>query len=87
MLFRSRGADVEVREAHAFVVEAIHVRRLEQRVPVRGDVAVALVVGEDEQDVGSLAGEGGGSLADRDGKERPEQEAEQRGFHAGTIHA
>jgi hypothetical protein len=42
---------VEIREPHAFVVESIHVRRLQHRISRAGQVAITLVVSEDEDDV------------------------------------
>ena len=48
---RAGWADVEVSEAHRLVVEAVKVGSLKDRVPVTGQVPVALVVGEDEDDV------------------------------------
>jgi hypothetical protein len=42
---------VEVGEPHALGVEAVEVRRLEDRVAVTGQVAIALVVGDNEDDV------------------------------------
>ena len=58
---------MEVGEAHPLGVQSVEVRRLQHRVAVGGHVAVALIVGEDEDDVRLLAGEriGGGSTADR----------------------
>lgn len=46
------GADVKVLEAHALGAEAIEVGCLEDGIAVGGDVAVALVVGEEKDDVG-----------------------------------
>ena len=54
---RTGRADVEVRETDPFRMKAIHVRRLQDRVAVRGDIAVPLVVGEDEHDVRLLTGD------------------------------
>ena len=49
---RAHGGDVKVREADAFSMEAIHVGRLEDRIAVTGEVPVALIIGEDDQDIG-----------------------------------
>ena len=57
---RAGGADVEVREPHAFAVQPVEVRRLEHRIAMRRDVAVALIVGEDENDVRAFARKAGG---------------------------
>ena len=55
---RARGRtgriDVEVGQADALLVEFVEVWRPEQRVAVTGQIAVALVVGEDEDHVGAL---------------------------------
>ena len=75
---RARGADVEVREAHALGVETVHVRGLEHGVAVGGDVAVALVVGEEEDDVRALAGERGGGGGGGTGEQCDEREAKER---------
>jgi hypothetical protein len=44
---------------------------------VRGDVAVALVVSEEEDDVRALAGEGGVGLAAKNAQECEEEEADE----------
>src|SRR5262245_52120846 len=49
-------ADMEIREPHAFRVQPVEVGGLQHRMAVGGDVTVALVVGENENDVGPLAG-------------------------------
>ena len=54
---RAGRADVEVGEANAFVMQPVEVGRLEDRVAVAGQIAVALVVGEDEDDVRAAADE------------------------------
>ena len=65
-----RGAgrrDLEIGETDALRPELIQVRGLEDRVPVGADVAVTLVIGQDEQDIGPVGGRG-------DGDEQREQE-------------
>ena len=47
------GADVVVGEAHGVLVEAVEARRADRAVAVTAQVAVTLVVGEDEDDVGA----------------------------------
>ena len=47
------GADVVGSEAHGVLVEAVEARRADRAVAVAAQVAVALVVGEDEDDVGA----------------------------------
>ena len=47
------GADVVVGEAHGVLVEAVEAGRADCAVAVAAQVAVALVVGEDEDDVGA----------------------------------
>src|SRR5262249_54213613 len=53
-------ADMEVGEAHALVVQAVEVRRPEDRVTVARQVAVTLVVGQKEDDVWPACFKGGG---------------------------
>src|SRR5436305_14910170 len=50
---RARRAGMEVRKTHALIVQAVEVRRLDQRITVARDVAIALIVGEDEDQVGA----------------------------------
>ena len=57
---RAGRADMEVHEPHTIGVQPIEVRRPEDGVAVGREVAVALVVGEDEEDVGSARRGGGG---------------------------
>ena len=45
------GSDVKVREADALVVEPVQVGRLQPGVAVGAQIAVALVVGDDQDDV------------------------------------
>jgi hypothetical protein len=51
---------VEVGEAHALGAESVEVGRLEDGISVGGKITVALIVGEDEENVGALGGGGGG---------------------------
>lgn len=44
-------ADVEIREAHAFVMKPVEVGRLEDRVAVAGQIAVALVIRQHKDDI------------------------------------
>jgi hypothetical protein len=44
---------MEIREAHAFAMQPVEVRRFKDRMPMHGHVAVALIVSEDEDDVGA----------------------------------
>jgi hypothetical protein len=69
---------VEIGEARAFVVQAIEVGRLEDGIAVGGDIAVALVVGEDEEDVGTFARERIGAEM-RGEKEQEQEEAGEHG--------
>jgi hypothetical protein len=64
---------VEIGEADAFVVEAIEIGRLEDGVAVAREVAVALVVAQDEEDVGAFAGELLGGRVDGEEEEREEE--------------
>ena len=41
---------------HALCTQLVDVRRLQMCVAVNGEVAVALVIGDDEKDVGLLRG-------------------------------
>ena len=50
---RAGGVDVEVGEPNALAVELVHVGRLDHRVSVSGQVAVALVVGNHQDNVGA----------------------------------
>jgi hypothetical protein len=51
------GTHTEVLKAHALGVEAVEVRRFENGIAVGGEIAVALVVGEQEDDVRTFARE------------------------------
>ena len=43
---------MEIGEADALCMELVHVRRLEKRMPVRPHVAIALIIGQDDEDIG-----------------------------------
>ena len=76
---------MEIREADALGAEAVHVWRLEDGIAVRGEVAVTLIVGEDEEDVGLPAGDGRGkSVAAKNAKERKDENASRQKFHIGV---
>ena len=55
---RAGGAGVVVGEAQALVVQAVEIGRLDHRIAVAGDVAVPLVVGQHQDDVGAARGGG-----------------------------
>src|SRR5262249_25983330 len=46
----THGGDVEVGKANALAVELIEVRRLQHRIAVAGQIAIALVIGEKDDD-------------------------------------
>ena len=50
--WRAADRDVEVREANALISQPVEVRRLQHGVAVTREVAVALVIGDEEDDVG-----------------------------------
>ena len=45
------GADVKIGEAHALVVQPIEVGRFEDGISVTGEIAVTLIIREDEDDI------------------------------------
>ena len=51
---RTGWADIKVIKPHAFIIKSISVRRLQQRMTVSTKITVALIIGQDEQDVGLL---------------------------------
>ncbi len=53
---RAGGADVKIRKPRAVFVELIEVRCLDDRIAVTGEVAVALIIGDDQNDVRPAAG-------------------------------
>jgi len=72
----ARGADVKVGEPDALVMDPIDIGGLQHRIPVTRHVAIALVVGENENDVGLKRRLGGrtGKAAhgqNRDGHRQP----------------
>ena len=81
-----RAADrlghVEVREAHALGGEPVQVRRLEALRAVAPDVGVALVIGEDEHDVGRALLLGAGR---RRGAEGEHEGDEDEMAHPATL--
>ena len=63
---RARRRDLEVGEPDALGAELIEVRRLEDRIPVGAQVAIALVVGQDEDDVRTIRRHDGQGDAERE---------------------
>ena len=57
---RAKRADLKLFEAQSLARETIEVGGLEQRIPMQGKIAVALVVGEHQEDVRFLCGHVGG---------------------------
>ena len=56
---RTNRRDVEARELDALRRQTVLNRRFDQRVPVRGQIAVSLIVGHDQQNIGlSICGSG-----------------------------
>jgi hypothetical protein len=72
---------MEILEAHRLGAQAVEVRRLEDRVAVGRDVAIALVVGQEEDDVGALAFKGD-RLAEGQ-REKQVESKEQNAFQGG----
>ncbi len=58
--WRARRRHVVILQPHRLAVELVQIRRFDDGIAMRGDVWVALIVGDDEDDV-RLAGETGGS--------------------------
>ena len=71
---RAGRAHVKLIEAHALVMQRIEVRGLEQGVPVAPQVAVALIVRQDEDDIGFRRGAFGGP---EHGRRREQQGGEE----------
>jgi hypothetical protein len=55
---RASGTHIEVCESNALTVELIQVWRPEHRIPVAAQVAVTLIVGDDEDDIGTFGAVG-----------------------------
>ena len=72
------GADAEVLEAHALRMQAVHVRRFEDGIAVAGDVGVALIVSEEENDVRLFARETSGVGGKREQEEKGEGACHER---------
>ena len=78
-------ADMKVGEAHALGVEPIKIRCLQNRVPMSGNVAIALIVGNQKHDVRLAPGERiGGRRRRRAESSKPSGEEEQRGESIST---
>ena len=62
---RARGAHIEVLQPRALGGEFVHIWRLQQWMSIRTPVAVALIIGQDEEDVrlGRRGGIGGSGRA------------------------
>ena len=73
---RAGGADVKVGESDTLIVHAVHIRRFQNRIAVRRNVAEALIVGEDKDDIRPSAGEAGRVQRGRNEQGREEEEAE-----------
>jgi hypothetical protein len=77
---------VEIGEAHALGVEEVEVGRLEDGISVGGEIAVALIIGEDEENVRTLGGGGGGGRfgeGEKEGRREGEKGAEGHGGWSG----
>ena len=77
------GGDVKLLEPGAFAGEAVEVGCLDVRVAGKGGVAKALVIGEDEDDVGGALRAAGGLV----GQKEAEREAEEGERAAAMGHA
>ena len=76
---RTGGTDVEIGEAHALGVKGVEVRRFQDGILVGGKIAVALIVGEDEKDVGTLGSGGECNEGKKEGERQGEKGAEVHG--------
>jgi hypothetical protein len=69
---RTGGADVEIGEAHALSVESVEVRSFQDGISVGGEIPVALIIREDEENIGAPGGGGGrggeGGESEQEGK-------------------
>ena len=72
---------MEIGEAHALGVEEVEVGRLEDGISVGGEIAVALIIGEDEENVRTLGGGGG----DGEGREREKEGKRETGEGAWRL--
>jgi hypothetical protein len=80
---------VEIRETHALGAEAIEVGRFQDGIPVGGNVAVALIIGQDEKNIRLGAGDGfggSGSGCGRDGEQERQSDGENGENGAEGIH-
>ena len=73
---------MEVFEANTLVMKPVHVRRFEQGMPVPPDVAVALVIGQNEDDVRRAFLFGAGQDSGAGGEQRKLTKA---GTHFGIL--
>ena len=73
-------------EGHAFGSEPVDMRRAKPRLPKRTQVAIAEIVGEDDDDVGFFGDSGRLSLALRAIARDGEQEQTQEAGGAGKKH-
>ena len=78
-------ADVKIGEADAARVQLVDVRRLQDRIAVAGEIAVALVIGDDENDVGFRSLELLGRCR-RWGQNRCDRCQQDPGNNAGVSH-
>ena len=74
----NRVAGVALRESHAFFGDLVDVRRADFRLAEGTDIAVAEVIGEEEDDVGSVGGEAAGQPRESGREEEDEQESDLR---------
>ena len=62
---------MEIVETHALGAESVEVRGFKDRIAVGGKVAVALIIGENKNDIGPRRGGGGcGGKQSRTGQEK-----------------
>ena len=78
---QTAGRDVEVREAHALGGHAVEVGRADARMAVAAQVAVAQIVGEDDDDVGQLFGPHGAGDGDGERNDCNEEEVQRMFTH------
>jgi hypothetical protein len=67
----AHGRDIEPRELDALPRKRVEIRRLQVGIPVAGEIAVALVIAHDEQDIGTARS--GKRAGGRHGGESAEQ--------------